>query len=240
MDQIDVATTDAGVSSRALARCLPVPAGAYLVLVILMTAVTALGAPAGETVVRQLADLARDDTVYRWGFFLASLLPATVVPLMAVVALGVAAPAQGGGVTVARLCGWAGTALVAAYAPLSTAAYASQYTVFDWLLQRDLVAAAPWYFNNSLGAPYTFDLLAYAIWGLGVAIIAWPLLGRSGALRWLSWTLAASGVLSMLAFGLHALESSLTSPVSLVSGVLTVPFAIAAIVYARGLLRSAR
>jgi len=73
-----------------------------------------------------------------------------------------------------------------------------------------------------------------------VAIIAWPLLGRSGALRWLSWTLAASGVLSMLAFGLHALESSLTSPVSLVSGVLTVPFAIAAIVYARGLLRSAR
>lgn len=138
------------------------------------------------------------------------------------------------------MCGWAGTALVAAYAPLSAAAYASQYTVFDWLLQRDLVAAAPWYFNNSLGAPFTFDLLAYAIWGLGVAIIAWPLLGRSGALRWLSWTLAASGVLSMLAFGLHALESSLTSPVSLVSGVLTVPFAIAAIVYARGLLRSAR
>lgn len=201
MDQIDLGTTDARVSGRALARCLPVAAGAYLVLVVLMTVVTALGAPAGDTVVRQLADLARDDTVYRWGFFLASLLPATVVPLMAVVALGVAAPAQGEGVTVARLCGWAGTALVAAYAPLSAAAYASQYTVFDWLLQRDLVAAAPWYFNNSL---------------------------------------AASGVLSMLAFGLHALESSLTSPVSLVSGVLTVPFAIAAIVYARGLLRSAR
>lgn len=221
MDQIDLGTTDARVSGRALARCLPVAAGAYLVLVVLMTVVTALGAPAGDTVVRQLADLARDDTVYRWGFFLASLLPATVVPLMVVVALGVAA-------------------LVAAYAPLSAAAYASQYTVFDWLLQRDLVAAAPWYFNNSLGAPFTFDLLAYAIWGLGVAIIAWPLLGRSGALRWLSWTLAASGVLSMLAFGLHALESSLTSPVSLVSGVLTAPFAIAAIVYARGLLRSAR
>lgn len=221
MDQIDLGTTDARVSGRALARCLPVAAGAYLVLVVLMTVVTALGAPAGDTVVRQLADLARDDTVYRWGFFLASLLPATVVPLMVVLALGVAA-------------------LVAAYAPLSAAAYASQYTVFDWLLQRDLVAAAPWYFNNSLGAPFTFDLLAYAIWGLGVAIIAWPLLGRSGALRWLSWTLAASGVLSMLAFGLHALESSLTSPVSLVSGVLTVPFAIAAIVYARGLLRSAR
>ena len=143
MGQIDLGTTDARVSGRALARCLPVAAGAYLVLVVLMTVVTALGAPDGDTVVRQLADLARDDTVYRWGFFLASLLPATVVPLMVVVALGVAAPAQGEGVTVACLCGWAGTALVAAYAPLSAAAYASQYTVVAVCCNATLLRPRP-------------------------------------------------------------------------------------------------
>jgi hypothetical protein len=227
---------DATASGRALGRCLVAAAVAYLILVALMTAVTALGMPRGETVIAQVADLARDDATYRLGFFFASLLPAVVVPFMAVVALGVAAPAQGDGITEARLCGWAGIALVAAYAPLSAAAYASQYTVFDWLLQRDLASAAPWYFNNAHGAPYTFDLLAYAIWGLGVAIIAWPLLRRPGALRWLSWSLAVSGLLSMAAFGLHAIGSSLASPATLASAALTVPFALAAIVHGRGLL----
>jgi hypothetical protein len=228
---------DATTPGRALGRCLIAAAAAYLTLVVLVTVVTALGAPEGETVVAQIADLARDDTLYRLGFFLASLLPAAMVPFMVVIALGVAAPSQGKGVTEARLCGWTGVALAAAYAPLSAAAYASQYTIFDWLLRRDLVAAAPWYFNNADGAPYTFDLLAYAIWGLGAIIVAWPLLRRPGALHWMSWTLAVSGLLSMAAFGLHALESPLASPATLVSAVLTVPVALAAIVYGRERLR---
>lgn len=230
-------TSDLAGPSRALGRCLVVAAAAYLMLVVLMTVATALGAPEGETTVAQLADLAREDTVYRLGFFLASLLPAAMVPFMAVVALGVVTPSQGPGTTEARLCGWAGVALVAAYAPLSAAAYASQYTVFDWLLRRDLAAAAPWYFNNVHGAPYTFDLLAYAIWGLGAAIVAWPLLSRSGLLRWTGWLLAVSGVLSMAAFGLHALESSAASPATLASAVLTVPVALLFLVHGRGLLR---
>lgn len=231
------APPDLNAPGRAVGRCLVVAALAYLVLVVLMTVATALGAPQGDTVVAQVADLARDDTVYRWGFFFASLLPAAMVPFMAVVALGVTAQANGEGVTEARLCGWVGIALVAAYAPLSAAAYASQYTVFGWLLRRDLAAAAPWYFNNVHGGPYTFDLLAYAIWGLGAIIIAWPLLRRPGALHWMSWTLVASGLLSMAAFGLHALESDLASAATLTSAVLTVPIALAAIVYGRGGLR---
>jgi hypothetical protein len=228
---------DPGRPTRALGRCLTVAAAAYLVLVVLMTIVTALGAPDGQTTVAQVADLARDDTLYRLGFFLASLLPAVMVPFMAVVALGVVAPSQGHGTTEARLCGWAGIALVAAYAPLSAAAYASQYTVFDWLLRRDLAAAATWYFSNVHGGPYTFDLLAYAIWGLGAVILAWPLLSSSGLLRWTGWLLAVSGALSMAAFGLHALESSLASPATLASAVLTVPMALVFIVHGRDLLR---
>jgi hypothetical protein len=228
---------DPGRPTRALGRCLTVAAAAYLVLVVLMTVVTALGTPDGQTTVAQVADLARDDTLYRLGFFLASLLPAVMVPFMAVVALGVVAPSQGHGTTEARLCGWAGIALVAAYAPLSAAAYASQYTVFDWLLRRDLAAAATWYFNNVHGGPYTFDLLAYAIWGLGAVILAWPLLSSSGLLRWTGWLLAVSGALSMAAFGLHALESSLASPATLASAVLTVPMALVFIVHGRDLLR---
>jgi hypothetical protein len=230
-------TTDLRASPRVLGRCLVVSAAVYIVLVVLMTVATALGTPPAGPVVAQIADLARDDSVYRLGFFLASLLPAVMVPYMTVVALGVVAPLQGSGTTEARLCGWAGVALVAAYAPLSAAAYASQYTVFDWLVRRDLAAAAPWYFNNVHGAPYTFDLLAYAIWGLGAAIVAWPLLRHPGLLRWTGWLLAASGVLSMAAFGLHALGSALTSPATVTSALLTVPVAVLFIAHGRGLLR---
>jgi hypothetical protein len=53
----------------------------------------------------------------------------------------------------------------------------------------------------------------------------------------MSWSLTASGVLSMAAFGLHALESSLATPATLASAVLTVPFALAAIIHGRGRLR---
>ena len=59
------ASPDVRTPGRALGRCLIVAVAACLVLVILMTVVTALGAPQGDTVVAQVADLARDDTVYR-------------------------------------------------------------------------------------------------------------------------------------------------------------------------------
>jgi len=87
------ASPDAAIAGRALGRCLIAAAAAYLVLVLVMTGATTLGAPQGDTIVAQVAELARDDTVYRWGFFFASLLPAAMVPFMAVVALGVVAPA---------------------------------------------------------------------------------------------------------------------------------------------------
>jgi D-serine dehydratase len=150
---------------------------------------------------------------------------------MAVVALGVAARAEGDGLTVARLCGWAGALLVAAYAPLSAAVYASQYTVFEWLLRRDPAAAAPWFFLNEHGVVVTFELLAYAIWGAGALLVAWPLLAHGGALRWLSWSLALSGALSVAAFGLYALGVGAAGTLSVVSGVLAAVFGAAALVH---------
>ena len=62
-------------------------------------------------------------------------------------------------------------------------------------------------------------------------------MGHPGLLRWTGWLLAASGVLSMAAFGLHAIESSLASPATLASAVLTVPVALLFIADGRGLLR---
>jgi hypothetical protein len=223
--------------TSALGRCLTAAAAAYLAVSLAMTVVTVVAAPAGDTVIAQLAELRGGDGLYRAGFFLASLVPATMVPLMAVVALGVVAPLEGEGLTGARLCGWIAALLTAAYAPLSAAAYASQYTVFDWLLRRDLAAAAPWYFNNQQAAPYTFDLLAYAIWGAGALIAAWPLLARAGLYRWLAWPLALSGSLSIAAFGLHALGADLAGVLSVAAGVLTAPFALAAALFGRRLSR---
>ena len=87
---------------RALGRCLVVAAAAYVVRVVLMTVVTALGAPEGETTVAQVADLARDDFVYA-----SRLLPGVAAdrrhgPLHGRGGAGVVAPSQGHGTTEAR------------------------------------------------------------------------------------------------------------------------------------------
>jgi hypothetical protein len=212
----------------ALGRLLAASGVALLVVLALMLGFTVAGAPGGETVVARLASLAGEDRLYRLGFFFASLLPAAMVPLMAGLAL--AADRRG---PHARPYAVAGALLVAAYAPLSAAAYASQYTVFSWLLERDLAAAAAWYFDNEHGAVLTFDLLAYAIWGTGALLVARPLLPATGALRALAWVLAAAGVTSVAAFGLHALDNALAVPLSALSGALTPPLAVLAIVVGR-------
>jgi hypothetical protein len=205
-------------------------ASATLAVLVLMVGFTAAGAPSGDTVAAQLASLREDPGLYPWGFFFASLVPAAAVPFMAGVALLAWRRAGGDG---ARSAIVAGLVLVAAYAPLSAAAYASQYTVVDWLLRRDLSAAALWYFNNGDGAPLTFDLLAYAIWGTGALLLVSPLMRSRGALAVLAGALALSGLLSIVAFGLHALGSDAASAVSTVSGALIVPAAVAALVVAR-------
>ncbi len=225
--------------SRPLGRCLTVFAAAYLVLVVTMTALNLAAAPSGATMTAKLADLAADDTLYRWGFVVASLVPVAVVALMTVVALGLAARSQGDGPTEARIAAWVGILLVVVYAPLSAAAYASQYTVFSWLLGRDPAAAAFWSFFDRQGLPLTIDLLGYAVWGAGAAVIAWPLLARPGAYRWMGWSLAASGVLSIIAFAAHAAGSGASGPISIASGALTVPFAVVALLLGRKLARGA-
>lgn len=209
---------------------LTVTSAATLVVLGLMVGFTAAGSPAGDTIAAQLAALRADPGLYPWGFFFASLVPAAIVPFTAGVAVLAWRRAAGDG---ARSAVVAGLVLVAAYAPLSAAAYASQYTVFDWMLERDLAAAALWYFNNGDGARLTFDLLAYAIWGTGVLLLAWPLSHSRGALAVLAAALAFSGATSIVAFGLHALGSDIAGAVSVVSGVLIAPAAVAALVLAR-------
>ena len=219
-------------AERSLGRLLVAASAAFLVVLALMTVLSALGAPAGDTVAARLAALARDDTVYRLGFFFASLVPAAMVPLMALIA--VAADRER---PAARPYAVAGGLLVAAYAPLSAAAYVSQYTVFSWLLARDLPAAVPWYFGSEHGAVITFDLLAYAIWGAGALLLAWPLRAQGRIRRLLAWALAASGATSIVAFGLHALAVEAAGPLSMVSGALTVPIGALALLLGLSLAR---
>ncbi len=52
-----------------------------------------------------------------------------------------------------------------------------------------------------------------------------------GALRWLSWSLALSGALSVVAFGLYALGVGAAGTLSVVSGALTAVFGAAALVH---------
>ncbi len=233
-----IGTTLTGEGRRPLGRWLSWLAVVYLVLVVLMTVLNAVAAPSGATLAAKLADLARDDALYRWGFVAASLVPFVVVAIMTVVGLALAAPAQGDGPTGARLASWIGVLLVAVYAPLSATAYVSQYTVFPWLLHRDAGAAALWSFSNQQGLPLTIDLLAYAVWGAGGVFIGWALLQRVGAYRWMGWSLAAAGVLSVIAFVAHTAGSGAAGPLSIASGALTLPFAVVALLLGRKLAQS--
>lgn len=222
----------ARADDASLGRLLMLTSAAFLAVLALMTVLSAAGAPDGDTVAARLAALAREDTVYRLGFFFASLVPATMVPLMALLAVAVDRGGDG-----ARPYAVAGALLAAAYAPLSAAAYASQYTVFAWLVARDLPAAAPWYFGNEHGAVLTFDLLAYAIWGAGALLLAWPLVTQGRLRRALGWVLAASGATAMAAFALHALGAAAAGPLSLFSGALTAPLGVLALLVGRSLTR---
>lgn len=214
-------------------RFLAATAAALLAVLVLMVVFSVAGSPDGDTVIERLADLRGGDDVYRLGFFFASLVPAALLAFMAAVASLSYARLhrdQAGFGAGAGMSLVAGLLLVAGYAPLSAVAYVSQYTELHWLLARDLPAAARWYFGNEHGIPLTLDLLAYAVWGAGALFLVWPLLGsRRTATRVLAWSLLASAVTSLAAFGLHALDSGAAAPLSTISGVLVAPAALAAL-----------
>jgi hypothetical protein len=203
----------------------------YTIVVVLVAIVSVAGSPEGDqAILIQLGTLTDDSTTYQWGFVLATLLPVFLLPLTAGVAFYLRPAAARSGDTTSPSgpgLGAVGALFVAAYAPLSALAYATQYTVFPNMLAKNFQEAEVWYFGAHGSLPLTVDMLAYALFGVGALLIAVPMLGERGALSVAAWSLAVSGALSIAAFALYALDVDLGGAVSLVSAAFSVAFALA-------------
>jgi hypothetical protein len=210
---------------RQLGSALVGSAAAYLSAAALMVLVAASSPP--PALLDDLAGFERGLTLYRLGFVGASLLAPIVVAML--VLLVTAA-----GVPVGSARRWIGSILLAAYVPLATIAYTSQYAILPDLVARDPEVAAAWYFHDVASIPYTLDLAGYAL--LGLAAIAFASALAEQGRRWLAGWLVAMGGLSVVAFVLHAsgLET-VGGIVSLASATLTLPVAMLAIAEGRRL-----
>jgi hypothetical protein len=198
---------------------------AFIAAVLVMTIVSVAAAPQGDNLLIQLGRLADDSTFYQWSFVVAAALPVLALLLTGGVGLFLVARGEQAH-TGAGWLGFIGAFFVGAYAPLSAVAYVSQFTILPKQLGKNFQAAETWYFGYEGSIPLTIDLLAYALFGIGGILISVGLVRRAGSLRWAGWSLAACGVASVLAFVLHVLDSGATGTVSVVSGALTIPFAL--------------
>lgn len=168
-----------------------------------------------------LADFERGLTLYRIGFVGASLLAPVLVTLIVLLMSAAEVPT-------ASVRRGIGSILLAAYVPLATVAYTSQYAVLPRLVARDPQAAAPWYFHDVDSIPYGLDLAGYALLGLAMILFAGTLAeqGRRSLAGWL----VATGSLSVAAFALYAAGvTAVAEIVSLTSAASTVPLALLAI-----------
>jgi hypothetical protein len=198
---------------------------AFIAAVLAMTLVSAWAAPEGDNLLLQLAKLADDSTAYQWGFVLAAVVPVLAVMLTA--GVGVWLVSRGsGGVSGAGYLGLVGAFLVAAYAPLSAVAYVSQFTILPKQLAANFQDAQTWYLGYQGSIPLTMDMLGYALYGAGAILIAVVLVRRPAPLAWAGWSLLLCGVLAVLAFILHVLDNDAARITSVVSGALTIPFAL--------------
>lgn len=200
-------------------------AAAYLVAAATMGLVFASRPPA--RLLDGLADYQQGEALYQWGFVGASLLAPAFVTLLMLLVAAADVPATSARRSIA-------IALLAAYVPLATIAYSSQYTFLPELVARDPQAAALWYFNDIDSIPYAIDLAGYTLLSLAAILLA-SLLAERGR-RWLAGWLVAMGVLSIAAFVIHAAGAgTFAGVVSLTSAACTLPIVVLAVIEGRRL-----
>lgn len=215
-------------SPTLLPRSLTISSAGFLVVLLGMIVCGALGTPQGSTPLVQLHGLVHTHAAYNGTFMFASTIPVFALMVTGLlVALGARAFEQRNDLAeLARL----GMLILAAYAPLSAAAYASQYTVLPALLVQEPASALPWFFYAPGSAVLTMDLLAYAILGVGWCLVAPLMLAGQGAWQVVGWSLSVSGITSIAAFLLHVAGSGAATQLSTFSGACCVPLSVGGVV----------
>jgi hypothetical protein len=203
-----------------LGRPVAVLAGLYLLAAVLMTVLLAVGSPDAGTTSEKLAALSAGAGMYSWGFVAASLVGPLFVALIVAGILWGRRAELGARDAIAVV-------FLAAYLPLASLAYVSQYTLLPALLEQGSPQAPVWFFGEAASVPYAADLLGYALFGVAAVLLAVPLLSKTGAWKVVGWSLGLSGATSIVGLAGYALGSGLLELGVLVGAVLTVPFAAA-------------
>lgn len=124
------------------------------------------------------------------------------------------------------------------YVVAATFSYGAQLTLVPYYLNQDAIFMAElWYFFNPDSLAYFINQTGYAFWAVAVLVLFWSLFKREGIERWLGALFILSAITSLMAYaGLLAGVPAL-SFLTLISGVLTLPIAILALVLAIKRLR---
>jgi len=127
----------------------------------------------------------------------------------------------------------AGFTLAFFYFLAATLSYGAQLTLVpNHLRQNAVFMAELWYFFNPASLAYFINQTGYALWALAVMTLFWPLVKRGGVEKGLGILFMLSAALSLTAYaGLLAEVPSLAS-LTLVSGGLTIPIPVLALILA--------
>jgi hypothetical protein len=228
VDRLPCSSDDAG-RRRRVGTALMVSAAFYIVGLATVGLVFVSSPP--PTLVGHVEEFEQGLTTYRWGFVGASLLAPLIVAVLTLLMTAARVPID----STRR---WIGSILVAAYVPLATVVYTSQYTFLPALVERDVHAAALWYMHDSDSIPYALDLAGYALLGVGAIVSGTTVIHAGRRFRWIAAWLTAMGALSLAALALHAAGSTTLAAVATASSAAcTVPVMLLAFAAGRRLRR---
>jgi hypothetical protein len=201
---------------------------AYLAITAVWILLTVLTAPEG-TVDQQLIALSKGSFLYRLSFLTASLATLPLLTLMVVLALFEHPESK------PNILSILGALFLVPYVGLVSISYVSQCTLFPRLLaDMSIVGASQvkiWYYNNPDSIPYLLDLLGLVFFSLSALAIGAKLVRTKGWLKAMGWLLVLSGLTGLLGFSGYVADNLLIESSIVLSGVLTVPLGLLAILW---------
>ncbi|MBI9097553.1 MAG: hypothetical protein JEY91_03695 [Spirochaetaceae bacterium] len=199
--------------------------GIVFSIIIFLWPITMVLAPGAEgSISEQLREIALHPVSYQLSFILASVIGPSILSLMLIYSMFIETKKT----TV--IFSLMGIIFMIPYVVFVTISYTSQYIYFINLLNSDVNSAAQWYFGNFNSLPYYLNQLGYTFFALGGIFIGYRYCFDRGIKKAFGIILEICSLLSIIAFIGLALGNKFLNTATLISGLLTLPFGIFAII----------
>jgi hypothetical protein len=209
--------------------------GILFTLVVLLWPVLMTASEVTGSVEEQLRQISEAPGLFRANFFWASLIAPSILVLMLTFARYTETRKH------TPLIYRLSLLFLTGYFVFVSISYVSQYTYLPRLLaDGNIDLALAWYFGNESSRPYFFNQLGYSLFGIAAILIGYKMFYESLLPRLIGIVLWASGLLCLLAFLGLILHIPGQGLISILSGLLTLPVGIMAILWGRKLLQGNR